>query len=88
MTEAGSQLGLSPAQAYQLALGTFAGATALAQDSPDTPELLRQKVTSKGGTTHAAISAMDASGLKPQFVAAMRAAHARAEAMGVEFGTD
>ena len=59
----------------------------LAQGSSDPPELLRERVTSKGGTTHAALSALDASGVKAAFVAAMRAAQQRARELGDEFGT-
>jgi len=86
MMVAAEQMGLSADQGKQLALGTFAGATALAQASPDAPSLLRERVTSKGGTTHAAITALDASGVQAAFVAAMRAAERRARELGDEFG--
>ena len=86
MVQAARELGLSDAQGRQLALATFAGATALAQASSDAPELLRERVTSKGGTTHAAISALEASGVKAAFVQALHAAHHRAGELGDEFG--
>jgi pyrroline-5-carboxylate reductase len=86
MIEAAGQMGLSAAQGRQLALATFAGATALAQASPDSPAVLRERVTSKGGTTHAAISALESSGVKAAFVAAMKAAQQRARELGDEFG--
>ena len=86
MVQAGCEMGLTEMQARQLALATFAGATALAQASDDAPELLRERVTSKGGTTHAAISALEASGVKAAFVAAMHAAEQRARELGNEFG--
>jgi pyrroline-5-carboxylate reductase len=86
MMEAAVQMGLSAEQGKQLALGTFAGATALAQASPDAPSVLRERVTSKGGTTYAALSALEASGVKAAFVAAMRAAQQRARELGDEFG--
>lgn len=86
MREAGTGMGLEPAQAYRLAIATFIGAGALAKASPEPPETLRQRVTSKGGTTYAALSAMEASGIKPAFIAAMQAAQARAREMGQEFG--
>jgi pyrroline-5-carboxylate reductase len=86
MTEAGTRLGLEKSQAYALALATFSGASALAQASDESPESLRAKVTSKGGTTHAAITSMDASGVKDAFVQAMEAAHARAQELAQEFG--
>ncbi len=86
MMEAGIGMGLTPQQARQLALATFGGAAALAQGSEESPQQLRARVTSKGGTTHAAISAMDAAGLKQHFMAAMAAAQARARELGEEFG--
>jgi pyrroline-5-carboxylate reductase len=88
MREAGVGMGLDPGKAYQLAVATFIGAGELARASPESPEVLRQRVTSKGGTTYAALSAMEASGIKTAFIAAMRAAQARAQEMGEEFGAD
>lgn len=88
MTEAGSQLGLSREQAYRLAVGTFEGASALAASASEPPEVLRERVTSKGGTTHAAISAMETSGIKPAFVRAMHAACQRAAELGDAYGAD
>jgi pyrroline-5-carboxylate reductase len=86
MVQAAVEMGLSAAQGKQLALATFAGATALAQASADPPELLRERVTSKGGTTHAALTALDAAGVKAAFVQALKAAQARARELGAEFG--
>ncbi len=86
MTEAGVGMGLSAAQAYQLAVATFSGASALAAASTEPAEVLRQRVTSKGGTTYAAISAMEAAGIKPAFIQAMQAAELRARELGDEFG--
>ena len=82
MVQAGSEMGLSPEQSRQLAQATFAGAAALAMQSPLSPTALREQVTSKGGTTHAAITALDAAGVKPAFVRALHAAHARAAELG------
>jgi pyrroline-5-carboxylate reductase len=86
MTEAGVGMGLSADQAYQLAVATFSGASSLAAASTESPEVLRQRVTSKGGTTYAALTAMEASGMKTSFVKAMQAAEARARELGDEFG--
>jgi len=86
MRRAGTELGLSPAAATELAIGTFVGAAQLAQSSSEPPEVLRQRVTSKGGTTHAALSALEAAQVADSFVAAIAAAHRRARAMGDEFG--
>ena len=86
MTEAGMGMGLTQQQAYQLAVATFAGASSLAAASSESPEVLRQRVTSKGGTTYAAITSMENAGIKPAFVAAMQAAEQRARELGDEFG--
>lgn len=85
MVEAGLAMGLSAEQGKALALETFAGATALAQASSDPPELLRERVTSKGGTTDAALRSLEASGVKAAFVAALEAARSRAAQLGDEF---
>ncbi|MDH5205714.1 MAG: pyrroline-5-carboxylate reductase [Hylemonella sp.] len=88
MTQAGTEMGLCADQAYKLALETFRGASALALASSETPETLRQRVTSKGGTTHAAISSMEKNGVKSLFVQAMHAAAKRSHELGAEFGED
>ena len=85
MIQAGTELGLSAEQARTLAQGTFSGASALASRSPESPELLRQRVTSRGGTTQAAISALDQHGVHQAFVAALHAAAQRARELGEEF---
>jgi pyrroline-5-carboxylate reductase len=86
MTQAGVEMGLAREQAYRLAVATFGGAAELARASDDPPELLRQRVTSKGGTTHAAITSMEESEVKALFVKALHAAERRAKELGDEFG--
>jgi pyrroline-5-carboxylate reductase len=86
MTEAGVEMGLPPEQAHRLAVGTFTGASALAAGASEPPAVLRERVTSKGGTTHAAISALQAAQVKANFKAAIRAAQARAGELAQEFG--
>lgn len=86
MQQAGEKLGLPATQAYQLAVATFEGASALAARSSETPEVLRQRVTSKGGTTYAATSTLDNLEVKAHFIAAMQACHDRAAEMAEEFG--
>lgn len=82
MVEAGVQMGLPADAARRLAQETFAGAAALAMASSESPQVLRERVTSKGGTTHAAITSMEASGVKAAFVQALIAAQKRAEELG------
>ncbi len=86
MVQAAREMGLSEAQGRQLALATFAGATALADASTEPPAVLRERVTSKGGTTHAAITALESAGVKAAFVAAIRAAQRRAHELGDKYG--
>jgi pyrroline-5-carboxylate reductase len=86
MTEAGIELGLTPEQAHRLAVGTFTGASALASSAHEPPAVLRERVTSKGGTTHAAITALESADVKAKFKAAIRAAHQRAGELAEEFG--
>ena len=86
MMQAAVDMGLAPEQGRRLALATFKGATSLARASDETPETLRARVTSKGGTTYAAITAMEAAGVKPAIVQALRAAQQRARELGDEFG--
>jgi pyrroline-5-carboxylate reductase len=59
MIQAGVQLGLAPKDARDLAVGTIKGAAALMEARDESPELLRQNVTSPGGTTEAAFRVMD-----------------------------
>ncbi len=86
MRDAGARMGLPPEVAYQLAVGTFVGAATLAQRSDDPPQTLRERVTSKGGTTYAALTSLDAAGVKTKFEEALFAAQTRAEELGREFG--
>jgi pyrroline-5-carboxylate reductase len=82
MMQAAVEMGLTEAQGRLLAQHTCAGATALAQQSPLLPHELRAQVTSKGGTTFAAISSLDESGVKAAFVKALHAARQRAAELG------
>ena len=86
MMQAAVEMGLSADQGRTLALATFDGATELARRSPETPQTLRAQVTSKGGTTFAAISALEAAGVKATFVGALQTAQRRAHELGDEFG--
>ena len=86
MTRAGVGLGLSEQQAHQLAVGTFVGASELARRSDEPPAVLRQRVTSKGGTTYAALQYMEGDGVAAAFERAMQAACQRADELGNEFG--
>jgi len=86
MTAAGAEMGLTREQAYKLTVATFIGAGELAKSADEPPEILRQRVTSKGGTTYAAITSMDDSNIKALFTQALHAAQVRARELGDEFG--
>jgi pyrroline-5-carboxylate reductase len=86
MMRAGQSMGLSEGQARQLAQSTFVGAAELSRQSSESPEVLRQRVTSKGGTTYAAITAMQESQIDEHFERALLAAAKRAAELGQEFG--
>ncbi|MEO8281331.1 MAG: pyrroline-5-carboxylate reductase [Ideonella sp.] len=86
LIDAAVAMGLSAEQGRELALATFSGATALAAASSDPPSLLRERVTSRGGTTHAAIEVLDSADVKASFGRALAAAQRRAAEMGDEFG--
>jgi pyrroline-5-carboxylate reductase len=86
MQEAAVALGLNQQQATQLALATFNGAAQLAKQSDETVQVLRERVTSKGGTTYAALCSMDESKVKLAIHKAINAAAQRGKAMGDEYG--
>jgi len=88
MQQAAVELGLSEQQGRQLAQLTFAGAAELAIGSDESVALLRERVTSKGGTTYAALTAMDTLGVRSAIVQALHAAADRGRELGEEFGKD
>jgi len=86
MQQAAVEMGLTAEQGTQLAIATFTGAAQLAAQSPDPVSVLRERVTSKGGTTYAALTSMEDSGVKPAIVKALHAAAARGKELGEQLG--
>jgi pyrroline-5-carboxylate reductase len=86
LIKGGLTLGLSEQQARDLALSTLAGATKLAQQSAEAPSVLRERVTSKGGTTAAALDVFAQQAFGQTVVQAMAAADRRAAELSIEFG--
>ncbi len=86
MIAAAVEMGLTEAQGKRLALATFDGAAALAAQSDESPAVLRERVTSKGGTTHAALESMRRDAVAEAIVRAVRAAQQRAAQLGDEYG--
>ena len=86
MMAAGVAMGLSAEQAEKLTLATFSGAAHLAASSAEPPAVLRERVTSKGGTTYAALTAMQATHVGENIELALHKAQVRAQELGAEFG--
>jgi pyrroline-5-carboxylate reductase len=84
LERAARELGLPSDDARKLVYATFAGSIALAQRSDDPPAVLRANVTSKGGTTAAALEVLAAAGVADAFVRAVKAAATRARELGDE----
>jgi pyrroline-5-carboxylate reductase len=82
MIEAAIQLGFDKQQAQTITRQTIFGSASLLNESPEMPRQLREKVTSKKGTTDAATSTLDKSGVMDAFVRAIHAARHR----GIELG--
>ncbi|NNM65284.1 MAG: pyrroline-5-carboxylate reductase [Burkholderiales bacterium] len=82
LTAAGVRLGLPADTAMRLALGTLSGAAALATQSPLSATQLREQVTSKGGTTAAALDTLTQHQVAQAFDAALQAAACRAAELG------
>ncbi len=88
LQQAGSELGLDAAAARQLAIETFVGAARLAEQSTENVTTLRQRVTSKGGTTEAALKSFDADQIAAAIRRGCQAAAQRGREMGEEMGRD
>ena len=86
LQEAAVSLGFSPEDANTLALQTFRGAAELATTSTEAVHVLRERVTSKGGTTYAALCSFDESQVKAAIAQGVKAAAARGKQLGDEFG--
>lgn len=79
LAKAAVQLGFDQEQAAQLVKQTFLGAATLANQSQDTFAILREKVTSKGGTTFAGLEELRLAAVDEALIKAAQAACARAE---------
>src|SRR4029079_16450561 len=84
LEDAARELGFADAASRKLAYAPCAAAIELAQASDLSPAALRAQVTSKGGTTERAVSVLEEHAVKAKFVAAVKAAAARAKELGDE----
>ncbi len=88
MERIGVELGLSRETARALVLQTALGAARMASETGESPEMLRRKVTSPGGTTEAALKRLNAGDFEAILRQALKAARDRAVSLGDELGSD
>jgi pyrroline-5-carboxylate reductase len=81
MIEAGVHLGLPRHTATELAVQTMFGSAKLLKETGDHPTVLRERVTSPGGTTAAAIRVLEDHKVRAAFLGAMEAARDRSSAL-------
>jgi pyrroline-5-carboxylate reductase len=82
LAAAGESLGLTQETSKKLAIETVLGSAKLAAQSADSPAVLRERVTSKGGTTEAALKAFEEQKLAERFLRAIEAARDRGAELG------
>jgi pyrroline-5-carboxylate reductase len=82
LTEGGVREGLPPDVAHELAVETVLGAARLVRESGDPPALLRERVSSAGGTTLAGLAALESAGFQRAICDAIAAATARSKELG------
>jgi pyrroline-5-carboxylate reductase len=78
--------GLPEETARRLTLATALGAARMALESPESLATLREQVTSRGGTTAAALSVLDAANLRGIVGEAVAAADRRSAELAAEYG--
>lgn len=83
---AAQQMGMTPEQADRMSIATFLGAARLAQQSGEPVSVLRERVTSKGGTTAAALEKMQSYGVHDRIVEAVLAARDRSRDLAKIYG--
>lgn len=82
MIDAGVMLGLPRPLAHDLTVQTLLGAATMMRDTGEHPTVLRENVTSPGGTTAAALHVLDDAAVKAAFGNAMRACRDRSAELG------
>ncbi len=84
LTEAGMKIGFTRDTAYELVLQTMVGASKLMRESKTDPAELRRMVTSKGGTTAAALDVLENGKFRNLVIEAIIAAYNRSKELGGE----
>jgi pyrroline-5-carboxylate reductase len=85
---AGVKLGLPVEVSRRLAIETAYGSGQMARAATESPAVLREKVTSKGGTTEAALKHLEAANVRAIFTEAVAAAARRSAEMADQLGKD
>lgn len=85
--DAAIELGLDPATARKLSVETAHGAGRMAASAFDSPAALRSQVTSRGGTTAAALAVLEAGDLRGILARAIAAAARRSSELARDYGT-
>ena len=88
LQQAGEMLGLPGKTAKLLALQTAFGAAKMALESSEDASILRQRVTSPGGTTEKALAVLEDGGLRALFNDALTAARDRSRELAEQFGAE
>jgi pyrroline-5-carboxylate reductase len=88
LAAAAESLGLDRETAGKLAIETVLGSARLAAQSADSPAVLRERVTSKGGTTEAALRAFEDQKMAERFLRALEAARDRGGELGAQLDRD
>ncbi|KOR29692.1 pyrroline-5-carboxylate reductase [Achromatium sp. WMS1] len=86
MEQAGIELGLDPRTAQLLTIQTALGAAKMAMESNEPPAMLKERVTSRGGTTEKALEIFENGGLRTLFSNALAGAKARSEELSSVLG--
>jgi pyrroline-5-carboxylate reductase len=81
MIEAGVHLGLPRTTATELVIQTLVGSGKMLRETGTHPTVLREQVTSPGGTTASALRELEVHGVRAAFLAAMEAARDRSRAL-------
>ena len=82
MVDAGILLGMSRASALEMVKQAVFGAATMLRESGEHPVILREAVTSPGGTTISAIRELERHGVRAAFLAAIEAARDRGRELG------
>ena len=86
MQQAAEEAGFDAVSARKLAVQTVLGSAQLAEQSTDSVAVLRERVTSKGGTTEAALKSLDADAVAAAIIKATKVAQTRGTQLGIELG--